>query len=152
MCDAIRIAHPQIASDAKKFFFSLAMWKPISLIWNHRKSQKYLLRKSCDAGLRCKKSACFLRSSDAKCLRFGLPLRFGLRCGHPQCQIASDVGRAMRTTKYETKYRQFCANLARNLRQICATPPSRMTLLEISISLTFSSPDNTHTHTLHPLN
>ena len=39
----------------------------------------------------------FLRLSDAKCLRFGLPLRFGLRCKCPQCQIASDVGRAMRT-------------------------------------------------------
>ena len=30
---------------------------------------------------------------------FGLPLRFGLRCEYPQCQIASDVGRAMRATK-----------------------------------------------------
>ena len=26
---------------------------------------------------------------------------------------------------YKMKYRQFCVNLARNLRQICATPPSR---------------------------
>ena len=26
-------------------------------------------------------------------------LRFGLRCERPRCQIASDVGRAMRTTK-----------------------------------------------------
>ena len=26
---------------------------------------------------------------------------------------------------YETKCRQFCANWTRNLRQICATPPSR---------------------------
>ena len=26
---------------------------------------------------------------------------------------------------HEAKYRQFCANLARNLRQICATPLSR---------------------------
>ena len=26
---------------------------------------------------------------------------------------------------YEMKYAQFCANLTRNLRQICATPPSR---------------------------
>ena len=57
------------------------------------------LRKSCDVGLRCEKSGCFLRSSDAKWLRFGLPLRFGLRCEHLRCQIASDVGRAMRTTK-----------------------------------------------------
>ena len=30
---------------------------------------------------------------------FGLPLRFGPRCERPRCQIASDVGRAMRTTK-----------------------------------------------------
>ena len=42
---------------------------------------------------------CFLRLSDAKCLRFRLPLLFGLRCERPRCQIASDVGRAMRTTK-----------------------------------------------------
>ena len=40
-----------------------------------------------------------MRSSDAKCLRFGLPLQFGLRCKRPRCQIASDVGRAMRATK-----------------------------------------------------
>ena len=46
-----------------------------------------------------RKIGAFLRSSDATCLRFGLPLRFGLRCEHPRCQIASDVGRAMRTTK-----------------------------------------------------
>ena len=41
----------------------------------------------------------FLRSSDAKGLRFGLPVRFGLRCERLRCQIASDVGRAMRTTR-----------------------------------------------------
>ena len=63
------------------------------------KCQKKSPRKSCDVGLRCEKSGCFLRSSDAKCLRFGLPLRFGLRCEHPRCQIASDSGRAMRATK-----------------------------------------------------
>ena len=40
-----------------------------------------------------------IRTPAAKCLRFGLPLRFGLRCERPQCQVASDVGRAMRTTK-----------------------------------------------------
>ena len=43
--------------------------------------------------------ACFSRSSDAKCLRFGDSLRSGLRCEHLRCQIASDVGRATRTTK-----------------------------------------------------
>ena len=98
MCDAIRIAHPQIASDVKKFF-SLAMPKDIRLIWNHRKMPE---KKACEnpAMLACDaKNRVFLRSSDAKCLRFGLPLRFGLRCEHPRCQIASDVGRAMRTTK-----------------------------------------------------
>ena len=40
--------------------------------------------------LRCwpavRKIGVFLRSSDAKCLRFGLPLRFGLRCERPRCQ------------------------------------------------------------------
>ena len=45
-----------------------------------------------------------LISSDSKCLRFGLSLRFGLRCEHPRCQIASDVGRAMRTSKLDTVY------------------------------------------------
>ena len=49
-----------------------------------------------------RKIGIFLRSSDAKCLRFGLPLRFGLRCERPRCQIASDAGRAMRTTKAAT--------------------------------------------------
>ena len=46
-----------------------------------------------------KKSGCFLRWSDVKCLRFGLLLQFGLRCERPRCQSASDVGRAMRATK-----------------------------------------------------
>ena len=59
-----------------------------------------LPRKSCDVGLRCEKSTCFSRWSVAKCLRFGLWLRFGLRCERPRCQIASDAGRAMRTTKF----------------------------------------------------
>ena len=49
--------------------------------------------------MRCEKSACFLRLSDVKCLRFGLSFLFGLQCECPRCQIASDVGRAMRTTK-----------------------------------------------------
>ena len=90
MCDAIRIAHPQIASDAKTHSLDLK---------SQENARKKRLRKSCDVGLRCEKSGCFLRSSDAKCLRFGLSLRFGLRCERPRCQIASDVGRAMRTTK-----------------------------------------------------
>ena len=79
-------------------FFSLAMRKPIRLIWNHRKIAENSLRKSCDVGLRCEKSACFLRSSDAKCLRFGPSLRFGLRCERTRCRIAS-AGRVMRATK-----------------------------------------------------
>ena len=50
---------------------------------------------------------------------FGLPLRFGLRCEHPRCQIASDVDRAMRATKGSDFYhpknllRSFC-----NLRRL----------------------------------
>ena len=79
------------------------MRKHIRLILNHRKMPEKKPAKSCDAGLRCEKSGCFVRSSDAKCLRFGLPLRFGLRCEHPRCQISSDVGRAMRTTKLLTR-------------------------------------------------
>ena len=41
-------------------------------------------------------------------------------------QIRDKFATILRTLPlmYETKYRQFCANLARNLRQICATPPS----------------------------
>ena len=128
MCDAIRIAHPQIASDAKKFF-PLAMRKT-------GKCQKKSPRKSCDVGLRCEKSGCFLRSSDAKCLRFGLPLQFGLRCEHPQCQIASDVDQAMRTTKPGSLPRLLWRLLAlaprlplpgpRNLK-----PPVRMNFLPL---------------------
>ena len=45
----------------------------------------------------------FLRSSDAKCAQIGLSLWFGLRCKRQRCQIASDVGLAMRTTKNLTK-------------------------------------------------
>ena len=96
---------PKSLATRKSFFcfFSLAMRKHIRLIWNHRKMPEKNLWKSCDVGLRCENSGCFLRSSDAKCLRFGLSLRFGLRCERPRCQIASDVGRAMRTTKSKQK-------------------------------------------------
>ena len=55
------------------------------------------------AMLACNAKIGMLGSSDAKCLQFGLPLRFGLRCERPRCQIASDVGRAMRATKDNNK-------------------------------------------------
>ena len=42
--------------------------------------------------------------------------------GNPKKQGKEDQG----------KYRQFCANLARNLRQICAAPPRKRPLLGIS--------------------
>ena len=84
---AMRFKSRTPKSLAMRKSFSLAMRIPIRLIWDHRKMpEKKKLRKSCDVGLRCQKSACFLRSSDAKCLRFGLPLRFGLRCECPRCQ------------------------------------------------------------------
>ena len=72
------------------------------------------LTKSCDVGLRCKESACFTISSDAKSLRFGLSLQFGLWCKCRRCQIACDVGQAMRTTKLvskgkHTKNKEFLA-------------------------------------------
>ena len=88
---------------------SLAMRKTHSLDLKSQENaalnaRKKSQRRSCDVGLGCEKSACFLRSSDAKCLRFGLRLQFGLRCEHSRCQIASDVGRAiMRTTKFTPK-------------------------------------------------
>ena len=89
-------------SLAMRFFFaSDAKTHPLDLK-SQENARKKSLRKSCDVGLRCEKSACFLRFRDAKCLRFGLPLRFGLRCEHSRYQIASDVGRAMRTTKHRT--------------------------------------------------
>ena len=41
------------------------------------------------------------------------------------CQVSDKFATILRTLllMYGTKYRQFCANVARNLRQICATPP-----------------------------
>ena len=78
------------------------MRKHIRLIWNHRKTPKILCESRAMLACDAKNSACLLRSSDVKCLRFGLPLRFGLRCERPRCQIASDMGRAMWTTKRST--------------------------------------------------
>ena len=52
MCDAIQIAHAQIASD-EKHVFSLAIGKPLSLLWNLRKMTQKLLRKFCDVGPWC---------------------------------------------------------------------------------------------------
>ena len=81
------------ASDAKTHWFDL-------------KSQENARKTFCEnpAMLACdaKNRHVFLRSSDAKSLRFGLPLRFGLRCECPRCQITSDVDRSMRATKNST--------------------------------------------------
>ena len=63
-------------------------------------ARKYACEKFCDVGLRCEKIGVLSQDramrngcdSDSRC---GL----ALRCEHPRCQIASDVGRAMRTTK-----------------------------------------------------
>ena len=63
------------ASDAKKFFTSDAK-TPLLFYQITGKMAEKPLRKSCDVGLRCEISACILRSRDAKCLRFGLSLRF----------------------------------------------------------------------------
>ena len=70
------------ASDAKTHSLDLKSQE------NARKRPAKILR--CWPAMR--KIGVFLRSSDAKRLQFGLPLRFGLRCEHPRCQIASDVG------------------------------------------------------------
>ena len=93
MCNAIRIARPETLAMRKTL--SLAIRKALRLIWKHRKMPEKPLWKSCDVGLRWEISACISRSSDAKCLQFGLSLRFGLRCERPRCQIPSDAGRAM---------------------------------------------------------
>ena len=59
MCDATRIAHPQIASDAKINFFAsnskirCVTHKNSSIILPRKPSQK-----SCDIGLRCQKITC----------------------------------------------------------------------------------------------
>ena len=50
-------------------------------------------------------------------------------------QFCDNFATSLRTLPqmHQTNYRQFCANLARNLRQICATPPDERSLeLEIS--------------------
>ena len=99
MRDAIQIVHPQIASDAQKFYH----WRcgnPLArLIWIHRKRATKIPAKILRCWSAMRKIGIFLRSSDAKCLWFGHSLRSGLRCERPRCQIASDVGRAMRSTK-----------------------------------------------------
>ena len=107
--------NPKSLAMRKVFYPSDA--KPLNLLWAHRKIAAKA-RKSCDVGLRCKKSAYFLRSSHAKCLRFGLPLRFGLRCEHPRYQIASDVGRAMRTTKVLLAWALACHNRAFKKKEV----------------------------------
>ena len=55
-------------------------------------------------------------------MRFGLPLRFGLRCECPRCQIASDSGRAMRTTKVQMALGQKagCPRVNRAKKFMCS--------------------------------
>ena len=96
---AMRFESHTPKSLAMRKVFSLAMRKHIRWIWNHRKMPGKTPAKILRCWPAMRKIRVFLRSSDAKCLRFGLPLQSGLRCERPRCQIASDVGRAMRTTK-----------------------------------------------------
>ena len=109
MCDAVRIAHSRIASDVKKFF-SLAMQKHISLIWNHRKMpekpsvkilwywpamrkigmffQDWAMRNACDSDSRCG-LACDASVRDAKSLAMWVercePLRTRPKPGTKRC-------------------------------------------------------------------
>ena len=98
ICDAIRIHNPKSLA-MRNLFFSQAMRTPLRWISIHEKRAT----KAPAEILRCwpamREIGMLLRSSDAKGLRFGLALRFGLRCEHPRCQIAGDVGRAKRTTQ-----------------------------------------------------
>ena len=95
---SLAMRRSSFASDAKTHSLDLKSQE------DARKKPAKILR--CCPAMQ-KKSGCFLRSSVAKCLRFGLPLRFGLRCERPRCQIANDVGRAMRTTKMEGQMKIF---------------------------------------------
>ena len=93
---AMRFESHTPKSLAMRNIFSLAMRKPITLISNHKKIAEKSLRKSCDVGLRCEKSACFLRSSDAKCLRFrsfGFLLRARSACACDAKSLAMRVER-----------------------------------------------------------
>ena len=87
----------------KSFFASDAKTHSLDL-----KSQENAIKKACEnpAMLACDANnrGVFQDRAMRKRLRFGLPLRFGLRCEYPRCQIASDVGRAMRTTKLGVKF------------------------------------------------
>ena len=97
-CDVRCDSNRTPPSDAN-FFFSGGYENPLACSDLTGNMPQKLLRKSCDLGLQCEMLACILRSNDVKCLRFGLLLRFGLGCEPPRCQIATDVGRAMQTTK-----------------------------------------------------
>ena len=96
---AIRFESQTPKSLAMRKSFSLAMPKLIRLILYHRKMPEKMSAKILRCWPAMREISVFFRSSDAKCLRFGLPLPFGLQCERPRCQIASDVGRAMRATK-----------------------------------------------------
>ena len=89
---------PKSLAMRKMFIVSDAKTHSFDQIWNHRTMPGKKLAKILRCWLAMRKIEVFLRSS-AVCLQFGLPLWFGLRCEHPRCQIASDVGRAMRATK-----------------------------------------------------
>ena len=110
---------PKSLAMRKLSFFILRCESPLRWSEFKGKEPQKLPRKFCDVGLRCEKSACFLWSSNAKCLRFGLPLRFGLRCERQRCQIASDAGRAMRTTKQSHSGGDYTVSLSLSLCFLC---------------------------------
>ena len=88
-CNSIRTPPPSC---------QLAMWKSLILLSDHRNGRRAPAQ-ILWWWLAMRNIGVVLRSTDAKCLRFGLSLLFGLRCERPRCKIASDAGRAMRATK-----------------------------------------------------
>ena len=93
------------------------------------KAQRY--KKGAYCGTNWRSTASTSQTSFTGCQRFG---EWGhwkrgicIELSEIDFQIRDKFATILRTLPllHETKYRQFCANLARNLRQICATSPSR---------------------------
>ena len=90
---------PKSLAMRKSFFFSLAMWQHIRLILNPWKTPEKPSAKILRCWTAMWKIRVLFKIERCEMPAIRTPLRFGLRCERPRCQIASDVGRAMRTTK-----------------------------------------------------
>ena len=112
-CDAIRIAHPEILRDVKKFFRQRCE-NPLACPEITGKRHKNILR--CWPAMRNIDMRFNIERCKMPAIRTLAGVWLAMRV--PGCQIASDMGRAMRATKPSTPLQIPCSEDNLSVREV----------------------------------